>query len=131
MHDRSQPKEADMPDPGKALVPKRWIKNELTQYKRLELGDIIAKTIEGRDKAEEIMKQQTKSAKQIIETHDREIREAARMLAQGFEMIEVPIKITRHLENNTIKIERTDTGELVEERAMTSAERAQLMREAE
>lgn len=68
----------------------------------------------------------TKATKEDIEFHQREVKRLVKIADAREEDRSVPCRWTYDLAANTATLYRTDSGELVESRAMTSEERREI-----
>lgn len=73
--------------------------------------------------ARERKKEVTAQLNADVEVHRTEVDRLGTLLANGYEYRPVECVESRDFESATIRITRTDTGEIVEDRPMTPAER--------
>lgn len=95
----------------------------LTPLELAERADLAARKVQERDAIEAVRVAASKAAKAQIAELDEEIRALSTQVREKSEYRPVEVREIEHFENNSIGIYRTDTGELIRERAMTSEER--------
>lgn len=95
----------------------------LTDAQKAELANLA---VEAHDKAEELelqLKKQSKEAKAEI-THYQAVRNNhLRAVARGVEMRDISCTYHNDFESGKVRLHRDDTGEVIEERDLTPAER--------
>lgn len=114
----------------KGLTITRHLPVPLDQYRKNALGTELAAQRMEEMRLTDHMKNVTESLKALIKDTQKNQNIAARTIHQGFEMKEVPCRQVIHLETNTVRIYREDTGEEIETRALDANERAQLLKKA-
>jgi uncharacterized FlaG/YvyC family protein len=83
----------------------------------------IARKLEERERKEEAKKEITAQYKAEIDTLKNEISLLGTHLRNRYEFRQIRCEVQRDFEKGTVKVYRTDTGELVRERAMSVSER--------
>jgi hypothetical protein len=107
----------------KPIVKDEHVKHEFSAEERVNLSnDLAQKTIELHT-AEDDKKAVMSDFKSKIDGLNAGINSCAHKLQSGFEMREKPCLFEFNAENHTVKITVKETGELVDFRAMTQAER--------
>lgn len=107
-------------------VETRIMSCPLTDHAKQTLHDtLLIETREVR-RLEEHKKHLVSSTNQLIKDHRKNQQDAAEALAQGFEMKPVSVHKKIEFTFNLVQFIRTDTGEIIEERALTGEERAAL-----
>lgn len=114
------------PDDAPVIVNKE-LRYYFTDGDRLKMGDEMAKASEELEALEEEkadfaakMKAKMGEAQGILKGTGRKIR-------MGFEMRMIECRMEKDFLTNTVRITRQDTGELVEERALTIEERQRFL----
>lgn len=90
---------------------------------KLRLGDEMAAAVEQMAEIEEDKKEYMASIKDRLSKVEAVITSNGRKLRQGWELRMIECSMVKDFDTNSVKITRNDTGEVVEERAMTIQER--------
>ncbi len=105
----------------------RYLAVPLTEERKKELHEEIVTSINDKRRLEDVLDDIVKNNKKLIKSRESKIQENAEILTQGHTMICVVCNQEIDFGMNTVRIIRNDTGEVVEERAMTAQERQQLI----
>jgi len=101
----------------------------LQNGRRNELLEELAKTLSDRDRLTLHNAEIQKKAKEIIKSRELRIKELTEQLAVNSETIPRECLIEYDFNANTVRLKDAKTRELVDERAMTPQERAELVDE--
>jgi hypothetical protein len=104
--------------------------NPLSEPRRLELGEVLARAVGEQERLEIHLKDFVQRTKDAIKIQRQRVSETASTLNQGFEMVKLACSQTLDFDRNTMQIRRLDTGAIVEERALTAEEREEAMQAA-
>ena len=101
----------------------RNLKCMLTQDETRTYGIELARENAAKDEAEERKKEVDAQLKAEIESHSTRALSIARKINNGYEYRDVECTLDCNYTKNSATIRRTDTGEVIETRAMTQEER--------
>lgn len=96
---------------------------KMATKERAEIADELADLVEEKDHTEQRKKEVAGEFNVMLEGIDDKISDRARSIREGGHQAQVECRLEIFLVTNTIRITRLDTKEVVEERAMSSAER--------
>lgn len=98
----------------------RFSKDELQ-----DMAQEMAEAVSRLDNLEEELQEVRAGFKEKMAKAQKTIKQAAAKIRSGWELRTIECRLEKEFANNTVRIYRQDTGELVEERAMTAQERQQ------
>jgi hypothetical protein len=101
----------------------RQLPVRLTDDELLVFGKKLVKSMRESATAEGARKSENDKRKAAIEKIEEETQRIAGVVQSGEEVRDVTCEVTKNFDSRTVTVTRTDTGEFVEERIMTEAER--------
>lgn len=105
----------------------KHISKKMSDARRRELSDELARTINDRNRIAEQQKLIQEQGRAILKLREKTITELAEQIEQGIEMEPVSCRIECDVTTNTVLTRRVDTGEILESRAMLPDERARMV----
>lgn len=102
---------------------KRQVKVIMTRDERLAMGEDLALEHRRLEEVQERKAQVNAAIKAELETHQSRINHLSQTLRNGYEYRDVTCLITSEFGSNQVMVSRIDTGEIIEQRAMTAEER--------
>lgn len=105
----------------------RHIPVPLTDAEKNELHDEMCAYVVDRDRLKDLLDEFNKKHEEIIKSREAKISENAATLHAGHVMRPISCQQEIDLTLNYIKVTRIDTGEILEDRAMTAQERTSLI----
>jgi hypothetical protein len=112
------------------IVPKE-VRYQFTPEDLRELGEEMAQAVARLESLKDEFQQVKAGFKEKTSGAQKTIRACALKIRQGFEMRTLECRMERVFDSNAVRLYRQDTGELVEERAMTVEERQRSLGAAE
>jgi hypothetical protein len=95
----------------------------LTEAEKVSFGEALARETALLAETEDNLAAMRSDFKAKAEEHRAQINRISRIIQNGYESREVPCQEKRNFEENSVIVFRVDTGEIVETRAMTDADR--------
>jgi len=105
-----------------ALTLTRHLPVKLDSYRQQALQTVLVTEALEEERLTAHLRNVTKSVKLLIEEAAKKQSDTAHALHNGFEMLEVACRQERDIEKNKMVTYRLDTGEQVDERALTKVE---------
>jgi len=106
-----------------AITIKKELRYYFTPDDKLKMGDEMAAAVEQIAEIQEDKAKYMAGIKDRLSKAEGVINSNGRKLRQGWELRMIECSMVKDFETNFVKITRNDTGEVVEERAMTVEER--------
>lgn len=113
------------------LTEIRHVPIPLTEEEKRELNEELVEAVNDKKRLEEHWNMMSKQHKKAIAAREDTIEQNAEILAQGQKMLPIKCRRDIDLNTNTVTITRIDTGEKLEERAMTTQERTAIVDQRE
>lgn len=113
------------------LTEIRHVPIPLTEEERRELNEELVEAVNDKKRLEEHWNMMSKQHKKAIAAREDTIEQNAEALEQGHRMMPVKCRRDIDLNTNTLTVTRIDTGEQIEQRAMTAQERTAIVDQRE
>lgn len=101
----------------------RFLRYYFSEEEKKEIADKMATAHNAVNRLEMEKKDAVAQFTSQISSAKKEVSECAQSLSKGYEMRNIECEILNDFAKNKVIVKRLDTGETVDERAMTSAER--------
>ena len=108
---------------GKVEYKKEWCKYEFSAEEKRDNAQTLAIKTQDLEQAEDEKKSVMSTYKERIDKIALEVKSAARMYKDGYEMRDIECVVERDFDSGVVKFVRTDNGEIARTSKMTMAER--------
>ncbi len=109
----------------KAEYQKKWCKYEFTAHELRDIAEKLAIKTQELEQVEDEKKAVMSSYKERIERIQSDMKKAASLYKDGYEMRDIECVVDRNFETGEVRFIRTDNGIVVHTEKMTMAERQQ------
>ena len=99
------------------------VRYKFTQEEMKTIAQEMAEAVSRLDNLEEELQEVRAGFKEKMAKAQKTVKQCAAKIRSGWELRTIECRLEKEFATNTVRIYRQDTGELVEERAMTAEER--------